>query len=43
MKGDLAKGFLALTPLVLVGATVVLRGRRHVAADIAAAREQLRS
>jgi len=37
MKGDLAKGFLAMTPLIFVGATVVLRGRRHVTADIAAA------
>ncbi len=36
-KGDLAKAFLIMTPLVLVGAVVLLRGRRHVAADIAAA------
>jgi sugar phosphate permease len=37
MKGDLAKGFLAMTPLIFVGALVVLRGRRHVTADMAAA------
>ena len=36
-KGDLAKAFLIMTPLVLVGAVVLLRGRRHVAADVAAA------
>jgi MFS family permease len=37
VKGDLAKAFLIMTPLVLVGAVVLLRGRRHVSADIAAA------
>ena len=37
MKGDLAKGFLAMTPLIFVGALVVLRGRRHVTADVATA------
>jgi MFS family permease len=37
MKGDLAKAFLIVTPLLLVGGLVVLRGRRHVTADIAAA------
>jgi MFS family permease len=36
-KGDLAKAFLIMTPLVLAGALVLLRGRRHVAEDIAAA------
>jgi MFS family permease len=36
-KGDLAKAFLIMTPLVLVGALVLLHGRRHVANDIAAA------
>ncbi len=36
-KGDLAKAFLIMTPLVLIGAVVLLRGRRHVADDIAAA------
>lgn len=37
MKGDLAKAFLIVTPLLLVGGLVVLRGRRYVAADVAAA------
>lgn len=37
VKGDLAKAFLCFTPLVLVGAAVLLNGRRHVAEDIAAA------
>jgi MFS family permease len=37
MKGDLAKAFLIVTPLLLVGGLVVLRGRRYVTADIAAA------
>ena len=37
VKGDLAKAFLVVTPLVTAGALVVLRGRRHVAADVAAA------
>jgi MFS family permease len=34
-KGDLAKAFLIVTPLVTVGAIVVLRGHRHVEADLA--------
>ncbi len=38
VKGNLANAFLIVTPLVLVGALVLLRGRRHVTADIAAAR-----
>jgi MFS family permease len=33
-KGNLATAFLIVTPFVLVGAIVVLNGRRHVAADI---------
>jgi MFS family permease len=37
MKGHLANAFLIVTPLVWVGALVVWRGRRHVAADTAAA------
>lgn len=36
-KGHIANAFLIVTPLVLVGALVVLRGRRHVQDDIAAA------
>jgi MFS family permease len=36
-KGDLAKAFLIVTPLLLIGGLVVLRGRKHLAADIAAA------
>jgi len=37
VKGNLANAFLIVTPLVLVGAAALLRGRRHVAGDIAAA------
>jgi hypothetical protein len=37
VKGNLANAFLIVTPLVLVGAVVLLRGRRHVAGDIATA------
>ena len=37
VKGNLANAFLIVTPLVLVGAVVLLQGRRHVAGDIAAA------
>jgi MFS family permease len=37
VHGDLAKAFLLVTPLVFVGAVVVLRGRRFVEADVAAA------
>jgi MFS family permease len=33
VRGNLANAFLIVTPLVLVGALVVLRGRRHVAED----------
>ena len=36
-KGHLANAFLCVTPLVLVGALVVLAGRRHVGADVARA------
>lgn len=36
-KGHIANAFLIVTPLVLVGALVVLRGRRYVQDDIAAA------
>lgn len=37
-KGHIANAFLIVTPLVLVGALVVLRGRRYVQDDIAAAK-----
>lgn len=37
VKGNLANAFLLVTPLVFVGAFVLLRGRRHVASDIARA------
>lgn len=40
VRGNLANAFLVVTPLVLVGALVLLRGRRHVAGDIAAASAQ---
>jgi MFS family permease len=33
--GNLAIAFLCVTPLILVGALVVLNGRRHVSRDIA--------
>jgi MFS family permease len=36
-KGHLANAFLCVTPLVLIGALVVLAGRRHVSADVARA------
>jgi MFS family permease len=39
VKGNLADAFLIVTPLVLVGALIVLHGRRHVANDIRNARE----
>jgi MFS family permease len=39
VKGNLADAFMIVTPLVLVGALIVLRGRRHVAGDIRRARE----
>jgi MFS family permease len=39
VKGDLAKAFLAITPLLAIGALVVLSGRRHVAGDVERARE----
>jgi MFS family permease len=32
-KGNLARAFMFVTPLVFVGAALVLRGRRYVAAD----------
>ena len=38
-KGDLAKAFLIVTPLVAIGALVTLAGRRHVEADVHRARE----
>jgi MFS family permease len=37
VKGNLANAFLIVTPLVFLGAMVLLRGRRHVAGDLAAA------
>lgn len=36
VRGNLARAFLLVSPLVLVGALVLLRGRRYVAGDIAA-------
>ena len=39
LKGHLANAFLCVMPLVFAGALVVLNGRRHVAADVARARE----
>ena len=41
MKGHIANAFLIVTPLMWVGALVVLRGRRHVAHDVAAAQAEL--
>jgi MFS family permease len=38
VKGNLANAFLIVTPLVFVGAAVLLRGRRYVSADIGRAR-----
>lgn len=38
MRGNLAIAFGAVTPLILVGAIVVMNGRRHVAADVARVR-----
>ena len=35
MRGNLALAFLVVTPLIFLGALVVLNGRRHVANDIA--------
>ncbi len=37
-KGHLANAFLIVTPLLTIGSLVVLRGRRYVEGDIAAAR-----
>jgi MFS family permease len=34
VKGNLANAFLIVTPLVFVGAMVLLQGRRHVAGDL---------
>jgi MFS family permease len=39
VKGNLANAFLIVTPLVFVGAAVLLRGRRYVSADIERARQ----
>jgi MFS family permease len=38
VKGNLANAFLIVTPLVFLGAALLLRGRRHVNADIERAR-----
>ncbi len=35
MRGNLALAFLMVTPLIFLGAVVVLNGRRHVENDIA--------
>ncbi len=42
VKGNLANAFLIVTPLVFVGGLIVLRGRRHVAADTVRAAELAR-
>jgi hypothetical protein len=34
-KGNLATAFLMMTPFIIIGALVVLNGRRHVESDIA--------
>ena len=39
VKGNLANAFLIVTPLVFVGAAILLRGRRYVSADIERARQ----
>jgi hypothetical protein len=36
-KGHLGTAFLCVLPIVMIGAVVVLRGRRHVVADTARA------
>ena len=38
VKGNLANAFLVVTPLVFLGAALLLRGRRHVSGDIERAR-----
>ena len=38
VKGNLANAFLIVTPLVFIGATVLIRGRHHVATDLEQAR-----
>jgi MFS family permease len=40
-KGHLGNAFVCVLPIVMVGAIVVLRGRRHVVADTARALEDL--
>jgi hypothetical protein len=42
VKGNLADAFLIVTPLVFIGGLVVLRGRKHVAADTRRAAELAR-
>ncbi len=37
VKGDLAKAFLLITPMVTIGGLIVLRGRRHARGDVQAA------
>jgi MFS family permease len=39
VKGNLANAFLIVTPLVFVGAALLLRGRRHVSGDVERARQ----
>jgi hypothetical protein len=36
-KGHLGNAFVCVLPIVMVGAVIVLRGRRHVVADTARA------
>jgi MFS family permease len=38
VKGNLANAFLIVTPLVFLGAALLLRGRRHVSGDLERAR-----
>lgn len=41
VQGHLSNAFLAVTPLVAIGALVVLQGRRHVPGDIEHARQRI--
>jgi MFS family permease len=34
VKGDLARAFLLITPMVTIGGLIVLRGRRHAHDDV---------
>lgn len=41
VQGHLSNAFLAVTPLVAIGALVVLQGRRHVPGDLEHARQRI--